>query len=169
MAINIPRTSNTPQKPKPQIIPIPSGQVAEQVLKQDAETTLPSTTPANTPPLSLQFNKEVCQQHLDKIAEHMETFAGKQGMNPYMWLERFLKPLYYRLEGLHPFTSTSQDPDGNYIQPEQTAALQQEILSLPDNEEPTMVNIFKRRKLCEIKAKKQLESGKPIESTDKPV
>lgn len=151
MAINIPKQS-IPAKPKAAIIPIPSGSQAAEILQPQPVQL--STIPTDSKPLPLQFDHDICQAHLDKVSEFMDQFAGKAGMNPYMWLERFLKPLYYRMEGLHPETSTSQCPDGTDLLPEQSEQLQKEILSLPTNEEPTLANIFKRRKLQDIKKAK---------------
>lgn len=171
MSINIPggKKPIQPAKPsvKPSIIPIPPGKQAQEVLSQvpahDATygilqtgSNQPAILPTGSNKPTLVFDEDLCQNHLDKVAEFMDQFAGKQGMNPFMWIEKFMKPLYYRMNGLCIETGTSQDMNGEDIYPERTADLQKEILSLPFNEEPTTENIVKRRRLADMKRKELL-------------
>lgn len=85
-----------------------------------AETVKPVTTPA-----PFKFDAEKCQKHFDSILAHLQQFAGKPNMNPYLWFEKNCRVLANKFELAIKKESSLQ-----------TKELQDAILALPLNATP---------------------------------
>jgi hypothetical protein len=102
--------------------------VTETPVKQEppkvvVQKTNPPTPPVVKPPTSVTLDWIKAESRITEIHEHLKSFEGKKGCNPFFYFNKFVKPLTDR-----------------YGKGERTEELYKQILSLK-KETPT-INLF---------------------------